>query len=98
MTVALTILLFLFTSQLQTLNGTVLDSAGGAVAGARVEITGPGSPRAASTNEAGAFSIDAIPAGRYSIRITANGFAPYDGSIQVPSEAIQLTLQVAPHS
>jgi vitamin B12 transporter len=98
MTIALSFLLFLFGPQLQTLNGTVLDSAGGAVVGARVEIAGPESQRAASTNEAGAFSIDAIPPGHYSIRITANGFAPYDGSIQVPSEATQLTLQVAPHS
>jgi len=98
MIVALTFLVFLSTSQLQTLNGTVLDSAGGAVAGARVEITGPGTPSAASTNETGAFSIDEIPPGRYSMRITANGFAPYEASIQVPSAAIQLTLQLAPHS
>lgn len=98
MMTALAFLLFLFTYSPQAANGTVFDAAGAAVAGARVEISGPGIVRTTSTNEEGQFSIGEVPPGKYSVRIDAKGFAAFTATLEIPYDAVQFTLQVAPHS
>jgi carboxypeptidase family protein len=70
---ALTFLFFLLVPQSEIVKGTVFDPAGGVVAGAKVEVTGRGLARSESTNASGVFSIEDIPAGSYSLRITASG-------------------------
>src|ERR1041385_9009367 len=70
------IFLVLLISPFEILNGTIFDPAGAVVGSATVEISGPAFSRSASTSDSGAFSIADIPAGSYSLRVTAKGFAP----------------------
>jgi len=60
-----------------TIQGTVLDASGGAVAGARISAThtGMGFTRATESNESGQFRLAALPAGDYDLRIEKEGFA-----------------------
>ena len=94
----LTFLFFLAVSPTETVQGIILDPAGAAVAGARIEVYGAGFARSTFANDAGMFLIEDAPAGAYSLRVTANGFAAYTASIDIPSDPIKLTLRVAPHS
>src|SRR5215510_13629779 len=91
-------LVFLLVFPSELLQGTILDPTGAAVAGAKVELFGPGLSRTAYTDAAGIFSIDQAPIGSYSLRVTANGFAVYTSSVEIPSDSLKLTLRVAPHS
>src|SRR5215831_7429916 len=95
---ALTFLFFLFVSPPEILKGTILDPAGTAVAGARVEISDDGVARTAYTDDGGRFAFDEFPAGTYSVQVTANGFASYVSSIAIPSDPVRFTLRIAPHS
>ena len=59
--------------------GTVTDSTGSTVPGARIVVTNlaTGIERTVSSNDAGFYSVTAIPAGRYSITVTKEGFSTY---------------------
>ena len=59
-----------------TISGTVVDSSGGAVVNAHVTITSDqtGATRPATTNEAGIFTVTALPPGAYSVTVYASGF------------------------
>src|SRR5215471_37705 len=98
----LTFLAFLFVYPSEFLQGTILDATGAAIAGAKVELNGPGFSRTTYTDDAGLFSIDLSRdeplIGGYSLRVTANGFEPYTASLESPSDAVKITLRVAPHS
>jgi hypothetical protein len=77
------ILLFsnsLFGQQLTgSLSGTATDSTGATVPGAAVELKNmaSGDVRHATTNGDGYFAIAAVPPGKYSVKITAAGFAAW---------------------
>ena len=60
-----------------TLRGRILDPAGAAIAGARLVAVGEGGSPVISTTSArdGAFTVP-LPAGRYTLTIAAEGFAP----------------------
>src|SRR5215813_7946777 len=98
----LTFLAFLFVYPSELLLGTIFDPTGAAVSGAKVELYGPGFSQITYTDEAGLFSIefsgDQTPIGTYSLRVTANGFAVYTSSVQIPSDSLKITLRVAPRS
>jgi len=94
----LTFLFFLFLSPPETLKGTILDTTGAAIAGARVEISGSDFSRSVTTDDAGVFVIGDAPSGTWSLRVTASGFTPYASSVDIPSDSLKLTLRVAPHS
>ncbi len=80
--------------------GTVTDSTGSTVPGARIVVTNlaTGIERTVSSNDAGFYSATAIPAGRYSITVTKEGFSTYgipEVTLQVDQSAtanIQLQL------
>ena len=95
-------LAFLFVYSPELLQGTILDPTGAAVSGAKVEVYGPGFSQITYTDEAGLFSIessiDQTPIGTYSLRVTANGFAVYTSSVEIPSDSLKITLRVAPRS
>src|SRR5690242_14032519 len=59
-----------------SLQGTITDSSGAAVAGAEVKIlhTGTGFARTLTTNADGAFSATELPLGAYSVTVTKQGF------------------------
>src|SRR5215831_2774309 len=98
----LTLLAFLFVYPSELLQGTILDPTGAAVSGAKVEVDGPAFSQITYTDETGFFSMEfpgnQTPIGTYSLRITANGFAVYTSSIQIPSDSLKITLRVAPRS
>jgi hypothetical protein len=60
----------------QSLSGVVVDSDGGAIAGASVAVrnSATGESFEAVTNEAGTFSVPAIAVGTYTVTITLQGF------------------------
>ena len=61
------------------ISGTVTDTTGSVILGARVEISTADKAvaRATATGRDGAFAIADLPSGAYQIEITAPGFAPY---------------------
>src|SRR5665213_469882 len=61
---------------LSGIEGTVKDSSGAAIAGAKVLVTDTsiGVSKTATTNTAGYFRIDSVAASTYSIEIQMNGF------------------------
>jgi hypothetical protein len=81
--VALSIALSLF-GQVTTssITGTVMDSSGGAFPGASVTIANlaQGVSRTATTNAAGDYLISGLPAGTYTLTVSAQGFAAYQAT------------------
>ena len=57
-----------------TLNGTVVDSTGGSIAGAQVTIEGPTGSQTATTNNAGTFIVQDLIPGRYAVKVEVKGF------------------------
>ena len=60
-----------------TLTGTVQDASGAVIPGADVVLVdnASGTERRSQSNEQGYFTIAAIPAGAYTVRVTAEGFS-----------------------
>lgn len=94
----LTFLFFLFAFPPDNVKGTILDPTGASVAGARVEISAATLSQSAATDGAGTFSIEGVPSGTYSLRVTASGFSAYVTSIEIPSDGLKVVLSVAPRS
>jgi hypothetical protein len=83
-----------------TVSGTVTDPSGAVVPNATVTIQNPvsGFLKTARTDSKGDFSIPNIPFSPYHITITAEGFAPYVGDIQIQSvvpQALKIELKIA---
>jgi hypothetical protein len=62
------------------LSGTVVDEAGAAVAGAKIELTNLGTvlKRAATTSGEGHFTFPLLPPGNYTLQTLREGFAPVE--------------------
>lgn len=60
--------------------GVVTDASGAAVPSASVTITSKatGTQRTSATNGSGQYRFDLLPAGDYTLHVTANGFSPAD--------------------
>jgi hypothetical protein len=81
------------------LHGQVLDPSGAAVAGATVLITTPsGDTLAVVTNHDGIFDKSALAPGKYTVEVSANGFALYkNDAVQIAAGSPQkliLTLSI----
>ena len=80
--------------------GTVTDSTGGTIPGAKIVVLNlaTGIERTVSSNEAGFYSATALPAGRYSIKVSKEGFSTYgipEVTLQVDQNATaNIQLQV----
>jgi Carboxypeptidase regulatory-like domain/TonB dependent receptor len=60
---------------LGTLRGTILDPSGAAIPKATVTATGPNNTvKVAQTDDNGAYTINGLPPGKYTIRVIATGF------------------------
>lgn len=74
-----------------TLRGKAVDALGALVGGASVTLINPnGTQRTTQTNRDGAFTINNLAPGRYTVRATAVGFALYENS-EVEVSAGQIT-------
>src|SRR5882672_6594020 len=82
------------------LSGTVTDSSGGAVAGAKVIVTDDGTniPSSAVTDERGAFVFTGLRPGSYSLRVEANNFAAVErkGLVLAVSQRATVDFTVTP--
>ncbi len=75
-----------------TLRGTVLDPSGAVVANAKVAAAQSGGPaRSATTNPNGAYEIENLPPGKYTVTANAKGFSAY-AKTGVSLEAGQVSL------
>src|SRR5687767_2434543 len=72
------------------ISGTVLDQRSNPVPGATIYVLNTG--RAAITDNQGAFAIAGLPSGRYTIRITAVGFAALSRQISTEETGIRFNL------
>src|SRR5450755_4663164 len=71
-----------------SLKGSVTDPSGAAVPAATVTASGPGNVvKVATTSQQGAYSIVGLPAGKYTVRVLANGFNVAESSVDLPSGA-----------
>src|SRR3990170_7375988 len=63
-----------------TLTGTIIDEQGGALPGALVTVTeqATGAIRTTNTNSEGVFRLPALPPGRFTLKITLDGFQPLE--------------------
>jgi hypothetical protein len=82
----------------QTLSGTIQDSSGAVIVGARIEITGGdlNQPLVLSSDAVGKFASPDLKPGTYSLRVTHDGFEPLlkTADLEAPLQ-LQLTLTVA---
>jgi hypothetical protein len=81
-----------------TITGAVKDPSGLPVAGASVEITGEGltQPVTLSTDDVGKFAAPDLKAGKYSVRVTKEGFEAQIRAVDLHGTSdLQLTLTIA---
>jgi hypothetical protein len=80
-----------------TLNGRVLDPSGASVAGARVTATSPetGFTRSTETTEAGLYTLNRLPAGKYELTVEFSGFKQVRRTDIVLNVGAVATLDVA---
>jgi len=78
-----------------TIEGSVLDPSGAAVAGAGVGLRNPisGYSRAIKSDQNGAFRFSNVPPNQYHIEVFASGFATYDQDVSVRS-AVPIKLKI----
>ncbi|MDT5295982.1 MAG: hypothetical protein QOJ76_2862, partial [Acidobacteriota bacterium] len=83
-----------------TLRGKVADELGGVIIGATVTATdSAGVAKTATTDAQGNYVFSALPPGRYAVRISQGGFAPYENAdVEVQAgrtEPLNIVLTVA---
>jgi len=68
-------------SQFATLSGTVVDTTGAIVRGAKVTVTNAlsGEPRVTETNQDGFFAVPSLPVGTYNVAVEMTGFQKWVG-------------------
>ena len=83
-----------------TIEGMVVDSTGGVVVGAVVEMQNPltGFKQSATTDGSGAFRFTNVPFNPYHLQVTQQGFSPAAQDVTVRTTvtiAVRITLAVA---
>ena len=78
-----------------SVSGTVVDSTGAVVAGAKVEIHNPvsGFDRSTTSDSAGKFAFTNIPFNNYHLSVTAEGFAIYSQDVE-PRSSVPVSVAV----
>jgi hypothetical protein len=82
----------------QTLSGTIQDSSGAVIVGARIEISEGDliQPIVLYSDSVGKFASPDLKPGRYSLRVTRNGFEPFVETVDLQASVqLQLTLAIA---
>ncbi|HEY2545121.1 MAG TPA: M1 family aminopeptidase [Candidatus Acidoferrum sp.] len=86
------------TARADTISGTVKDSSGGAVAGARIEITAGSlsQPIVLTSDESGKFVAPNLTPGKYSVKVTKDGFDSVVTTVELSGTAeIAVSLKIA---
>ncbi|MGO9269713.1 MAG: carboxypeptidase regulatory-like domain-containing protein [Terriglobia bacterium] len=81
-----------------TISGILKDPSGAVVAGAQIEITGGNLPRAIvlTSDESGKFAAPSLNPGKYSVRVTKDGFDDLVTTVDLHGTAdLSLTLTIA---
>ena len=81
-----------------TISGTVIDPSGAVIPDARIEISGGGLPQPleVTSDELGRFSAPDLKAGKYTVRVTHDGFQALEKSVDLQDRLeLQLTLAIA---
>ena len=84
-----------------SLRGTITDPSGAAVPNASVELAGPWGARRARTDHAGAYLFSPLAGGRYSLKVSARGFAVMRRDLTIEGVAVcdlRLAIETAPQS
>ncbi|HEV2989591.1 MAG TPA: carboxypeptidase-like regulatory domain-containing protein, partial [Candidatus Angelobacter sp.] len=70
-----------------TIQGTVVDSSGAVIRGAKVAVHNPvtGYSQEVTTGDDGSFKISNVPLNGYHLTVTASGFAPFNQDVDVRS-------------
>src|SRR5215467_5653252 len=75
-----------WSQNLGSLRGQVTDPSAAVIPGASVTATGPGAKvKVATTNQQGAYTINGLTPGTYTVRVMAKGFTVFETSIEVRS-------------
>ncbi|HWC97288.1 MAG TPA: carboxypeptidase regulatory-like domain-containing protein [Candidatus Sulfopaludibacter sp.] len=84
-------------SDLGSISGFAKDPSGAVVPDAQVTVTNEatGAERPAKTNEAGFYTVTNIPAGLYSVKVTAKGFKTFESTHNKLDPAAQLALDAS---
>ena len=82
-----------------TIEGTVTDATGAVVPGAEIKVSGTtlATARTATTGANGFYRVTALPAGNYTLAISAQGFAPRTSALELTLNRVatfDVTLQV----
>src|SRR5262245_51646259 len=78
-----------------TLQGKVVDQLGGVLIDAEISLNRTGYQSSTKTNAQGGFAFSGLTPGRYTIRVTADGFIPYENkSVDVTAETRVLSIQL----
>ena len=81
-----------------TISGTVKDPSGAVVVGAQIEMTGGdlSKPIVLTTDGAGRFSSPELKPGKYTVRVSSNGFEPQSHEVELHgTAALQFSLTIA---
>ena len=82
----------------ETISGTIQDSSGAVIAGARIEITGRNlvQPIMLSSDSTGKFGSPDLKPATYSVRVTRDGFEPLIKTVDLQgSIPLQITLTIS---
>lgn len=80
-----------------SIHGTVLDPSGLAVPNAPVQVTpaAGGTALMATTNATGAYNLNNVPGGTYTVQVNVTGFAPYTKEMVVVAAGRALQLDIS---
>src|SRR6266704_3486031 len=83
-----------------SVQGSVVDQTGGAVAAATVTLRNQGTnqTRTMPTNAEGFFRVGELPVGKYEIRVESSGFSPYvnDAIVVSVGTVVQIAVRLVP--
>lgn len=77
----------------RAVGGTVVDTTGGAIAGATVTLVTPSGPRTATTDGTGAFLFANVADARTTLTVAFDGFSPARVAVSPPRRDLRVVLQ-----
>src|SRR5690348_2193334 len=83
-------------SQTGSIHGTVTDPTGAVIPSSTITVAGPdGQSHSATSGATGAYAVENLAPGDYTVSVSANGFAPSTPRVVIVSSSKIATLDVA---